>query len=843
MRLADHSAVSAAYALADQDLTRALIPRIREETLELLRSAAPVSPLLLEEVLASRDPQLRAALVASAALRGEVFDRLAALGDPALAVSLYGVSEWERTPAQRAAVWQGAAATSDDPGWQGKEGLVTRLMTVKGKELLGPALLSPFPELVAHARSVLDHIAERAARAQLGGHQAHRSPPTSRRHWRREPGTAEELVRDLRDKDFSGEIQLPTAPGAVDWERLVVEHRAEPFGAHRLGVLWVHPGCPEELGRGAFEQTTRTGPVGATAAPPSSELTQAAVESDNGHSFARLLGPGVTSGAFPVDRVLREVAPARKVLCALPGAHEGVQTALVAQVARLGGDFAPWRAVYAMLPRFSGTVTELVDAALAETPKHRGKPWPAPKGPEFPSRRQPNGRAAWLRLYDAADHPTRCALAEHMDGRAIQQLMLWHRPSDELRAHIVQSRGPSVLAGIASDWQTTPEVIAELIPHNDPEVNAALFVNTDLTPAQRGHVLSGRRWQDGASVDTAAADRLPLTRTLVHSVKESARRPWLLACADSGDPVLCRILLGSPRAKIHTRALELRMLVRLWERHGPDAVGELLEETDFPGRKQIKHPLTPKTLETGRAALAAETDNEGGLAVLRAAAEAAGSAAGRAEFLCEKGAGIDSDAWERAVELLEEEVGPGPVPWAELAAAHATKPLHDRTLVRLAPLTDCPAALAEDAVAAGLRLSHPEYRPRRTGKPPTASEMLGKLPLRVDNGVCRWLERAHQAGQVTLPEVIRVGFPAQATVAFLSRALAPADSGPTTYSSPTTDTDARTEEIRAARREVAALAAEHLADNPEGWALALRLIPEFEGTLPDLLLASGAVVG
>lgn len=136
MRLADQSAVSAAYALADQDLTRALIRRIREETLALLRSAAPVSPFLLEEVLASRDPQLRAALVASAALRGEVFQRLAALGDPTVAVTLYGVSGWERTPAQRAAVWQGAAATSDDPGWWGEEGLVTRLMTVKGKELL-----------------------------------------------------------------------------------------------------------------------------------------------------------------------------------------------------------------------------------------------------------------------------------------------------------------------------------------------------------------------------------------------------------------------------------------------------------------------------------------------------------------------------------------------------------------------------------------------------------------------------------------------------------------------------------------------------------------------------------
>ncbi|MFC8831049.1 hypothetical protein ACFT9I_37595 [Streptomyces sp. NPDC057137] len=825
MRLADHHVVSAAYALADQALTRALIPRIREETVELLRSAAPLPQLLLEEVLASRDPELCAALVSSAVHRGYVFGRLAALGDPALATSLYGAREWERTPAQRSAVWEGAAATADDPGWRAADGLLTKLMSSMKPELLEPALLAPFPELAAHARSVLDDRAKRVStRPPVNARPVNNTPPKTHPTWRRRPRTTKELVGDLRDKSFFGEIDLPTAPDALDWGELAAEHRADPFYVGRLRILWTHPGCPEELTLSAFEKT------GDGAGP--SMLTTAALESADGEAFARLLRPGISSGAFPVDRVLREVGPARKVLCSLPDNHAGVRAALVAQVARLGSDFAPWRAVYALLPRFSGTVTELVDAALAETPKHRGKTWPKPVGPEFPSRPQSGGRAAWLRLYDAADHPTRCVLGEHMDGRAIQQLLLWHRPSPELRAHIVQSRGPSVLAGIASDWQTAPEVIEELIPYNDSEVNAALFLNTDLTTAQRRHILSGRRWQDGVSADTPAADRLPLAEPLMDGVRESARRPWLLACADSGDPLLCRILLGTSRAKIHTPALEILMLVRLWERHGPDEVRELLDETDFPGRKQSKHPLSQKTLAAGRTALDAAAEAEAeldGLALLRAAFETAAGPAGRADFLCDKGAGIERDDLQKAIDLFEEEIGPGPVPWAELEAGHGVKPLHDRLLVRLAELDGCPPALTAESADAGLRLSHPEYRPRRGVQPPTASEMLKKLPLQVDNGGCRWLERAHHLGQVTLPEVVLTGFPAQATVAFLTRALAPGDSP-------------ATEEIRETRRAVAALAAEHLADNPEGWALALRLIPDFEGTLPDLLLASGAVL-
>ncbi|AQU67531.1 hypothetical protein [Streptomyces niveus] len=831
MRLAEHTVVSAAYALADRELTRALIPRIREETVGLLESRAPLPPALLEELIATRDPELRTALVASAGHRDDVFRRLAGRGDPAVAAGLYGERDRDRTPAQRAAVWEGAVATADDPGWRAEDGLPAKLLSSRQQEMLEPALLAPFPELVAHARSVLD--SENGSGKGAGSALRMTLPPSTtplkdRRSWERHPQTTKELIGDFRDNDFRGRTELPGTPGALDWDALLAEHRGEPLRPSALVTLWAHPDCPEELALAAFEaHWNNTLPDGAVYWSMVASPTLGSLED---HTLSKLLGRGLVSGAVPAERVLRETGAARRILCALPHDHGEIRAALAAQVARLGSDFAPWRAVYTLLPRFSGTVTELVDAALAEAPKHRGKPWPRPMGPEFPSRGASAGRAAWLRLYDAADHGTRCALVAHMDRRAIQHLLLWHRPSPELRAHIVQSRGASVLAGIASTWQTRPEVIEELIPYNESEVNAALFLNTDLTPAQRRHVLSGRRWRDGESADTPAADRIPLTKTLVQGLGESARRPWLLACADSGDPVLCGILLGSPRVKIHTPALELHMLVRLWERHGPGEVRALLDETDFPGRRrQPGHPLSPGTFEAGRAAVDAAAEPDG-LALLRAAYEAAASPAGRADFLADKGSGPENDDLTKALELLDEEVGPGPFPWAELAAAHGAKPLHDRLLVRLAPMDGCPASLAGDSAAARLRLSHPHYRPRRGAKPPTVPEMLKKLPLQLDNGGCRWLEKAYALGQVTLPEVVRTGFPAQATIAFLSRALAPGDSP-------------GTEEVRATRQAVAALATEHLSDNPEGWALALRLAPEFEGTLPDLLLASGAVVG
>jgi hypothetical protein len=930
MSRSDAAVTSAVYALTDRTVTRALLSRVRQETAELLTDDRHwLPPLLVDEVIASRDQELRVALASSAPHRpGDLFDRLAALGDPALAEGLYGMrghsrgsstQTWKGRPEQRRAVWAGAAATADDPGWRAPDGLLATLLATKDPDLLLPALDSPFPELVAHALTKTSHLnsAEvqlRTCRQVLARHGAQAlldlaKPPAVRRSVeetvrrvcasvnpdqelaeaiRREqkpprpapsvpapdtepsregaeqaarvdaaatgdPDTAppadttrraswvttDELIDRLRNGNRFESVYVPEEPEAIDWDALIEAHRAEPFSVPGLYRLWGGRGdCPEELAVAAFAADPPTRDPGGKRVGGGALHWSMLTAVDFGRYETRMqsvLAEGIPSGVFPVDRILAEIGPARHVLGALPHSDERVRGALDAQVARLGSDFANWRALHTRLPRFNGSVRALVDTALAEAPRHAGKPWPKPLGQEFPPRRNVVGRAAWLRLFDRAGKDAQLALSEHMDARTIQHLLVWHQPDQDLRDHIVATHGAAVLAGLASHWNTPAEVIEDLITYDEPEINAALFLHTDLTDAQRRHVLAGRLWEKGEA--TPLDERLPLTPALVEGLKESARRNWLLPVCDSGDPVLCRILLGCPRVKVHTEAQLLLMLVRLWERHGPDEVRALLDETKFPPRKQGKHPLPPKVLTTARAAL----DAADGLAALRAAQAHAAGPEGLVDYLrtvgpqgelaksldywAEENNGVRTDPSRAGIVRRTE-----PMPWRELLAAHRTEPLPDRLLVDLMGLANCPADLTEAAAVAELRLSHGNYTPRRGKRLPTVPEMLRKLPSPVYEGRSHWLEKALETGQVTHADVLRDAFPARACVAFLASALRPAPEG-----------EGGTEDRDEIRRAVDELTRQHLGDAPDSWALALHLTADFEGTLPELLAATGAV--
>lgn len=926
MQLADPPVTSAAYALADRALTRALLTRLPEETAALLGSDEPLPPVLVDEVFDTTDPEFRRVLAGAATRRGALYDRLAALGDPDLAVALYGLTSWTgrlRTAEERAKVWQGAAATADAPGWRDPDGLVAKLLEDDRAPTLLPALHSPFPDLVRHAlvktvgdrtaedelracRNVLAHggvetlrstvlaqteppalcrqvaeqvrlacasadpaaLLDEAIRvAQEARHAAAEQPVTgsgarqgaadtafppvtghTSGHREHAPATLHELIELMYDTEWHY-TSLPEGT-PLDWHALLAAHREKRFSSEGLRLLWQQEGCPEELAVEAFVwHRGLSEPVGALHWPMLSAVDFSAEE----ETLRDVLPPGIASGAFPVPRVLGEVRPARKVLDGLPHDDGRVRSALAAQVARLGADFAPWRALYTLLPRFSGTVSEAVDAALDAASRHRGKGWPKPVGPEFPPRGNSLGRTAWLHLFDRADPATQRAVGAEMDARTIQYLLLWHDPAPELRDHLVQTHGAAVLAGLAGQWTTPADVIEELIRYDDPEVNAALFLYTNLTAAQRRHVLSGRHWADPDTTPTEGAgaaseeatpqdDRLPLTAALVNGLKESARRNWLLPACDSGDPLLCRVLLGSPRVKVHTDAQYLLMLIRLWERHGPGEVRALLDETRFPGRKPGRHPLPRDIVKTaGRALEAAD-----GLTLLRTAQAEAASPAGQAAFLQANGYGPGSDELTRALDLWAEENGPAPVPWDLLLAAHRTGPLHDRLLVGLAGLAECPPEITRDAREAKLRLSHRHYTPRRGSRPPTVPEMLKKLPLPMHGGKCPWLSDVYRAGLVGFAEVLRDAFPARACTAFLGTAfLGTALTGPEDETARTVDgrADATVAaELREARTTVTDLVRTHLGDDVEAWALAVRLMPDFEGTLPELLASAGAIV-
>ncbi|MEU1785482.1 hypothetical protein ABZ553_06260 [Streptomyces sparsogenes] len=861
----DESLLSATFRLAGPALAPDLMARLREEAMALLAGREPLPDYLVDTALATGDAELVWALAGCppTAERLPALLRLASLGYTALGPRLYrGYGDRQEL---RAAVLEGAKRNLDDPDWHEPDGLVEFLLNSDGVEELLPALRAPFPAVVRHAletvghkvdaseqlaacRAVLAHggVAELAGLAGLytlrpavaelvrraaaapdpaavlesasvtedDGTAAADGPAPSEPA----PGAAAapsgtELVQQLRELTWTRE-GFPL--DGVDWDLVLAEHRREPLPDGALLTLAAHRGCPDEIVLAAYRKSPRHLP--ATSPLPWQLLS----ESDWGDSYSRfdlsrLLRRGIREGAYPVERVLREIRPARVVLGSLPYEETPVREELSGLVAGLGADWAAWRALYSLMPRFTGTSTELFAAAREQTAKHRGKTWPRPLTPEYPVSEPEGARAVFLRLYDLAAEDVRLALAEHLDFRSIQHLLVHYKPSAALRDRFVALHGVSVLAGIASSWELPEQTIAELLLHDDPEINAKLYLHTPLSPEQRRQILAGRR-----SRPAGGEGPLPLTEELFAELRNSGRRHWLLPALEAGDPRLARILLG--KIKLHTPAGQLLLLVRLWERHGAQEVRALLDETEFPERRSKKHPLPAATHKIVRAALEAAD----GLAELRERLARARSPESRAEYLRTAAAGR-RDQVTAALERLSEETGPD-LPWKELTAEHHRDPLPDALLVELAKRDELPEELRPDCQAAEVRLEHREHPHRLTGPRPTALDLLRQyqLPAYV-YGHQEWLNLAMSYGHLTLSDILREARPARVAAAYLAHR----------------DQEAREEEaeqLRRVRREIVDLVATHLGEDPEAWTVAMRLMPEFTGTLPELLATTAAVI-
>ncbi|MFI0777595.1 hypothetical protein [Streptomyces sp. NPDC021212] len=862
--------VSAAFQLAGPSLTSVLMPRLRQETLALLGSGERLPAHLVDEVFASGDRELLEALAgarAGAERQAELL-RLAELGDPGLAKALYTgplPGSWRQQ--LRSAVLGAAVAHSADPGWRAPGGLVEFLLSATASSELLPALEAPFPEVVRHViekigttldtpqqlracRATLTHggVAELAALAELPFvHSAvaevvHRAEAaqdpaamleTAERQAAEEASrgeaaagetegtapapTGDELVRRLRElKPGYGSFPL----GGVDWELLLAEHKRESFPWLSLTLLASRADCPDELVLAAYRRSER---LPDTSPLPFQLLTETDWKDGYHHDrLAQLLRRGLREGAYPLDRVLAEVRPASRVLASLPYGKEPLGPAMATLLETLGDDFAAWRALYSLLPRFTGSSAELFAASVEQKAKHRGKGWPRPLEAEYPVKRPPGLRETFLRLFREATEEVQTALAPHLDRRCVQHLLVYHQPSPALRDVFVSLHGAAVLASAASDWELPAEKIEELLIHDDPEINTKLYVYTPLTDEQRRGILAGRRFGP-----VPGTEPLPITDELIEEIRISGRRHWLLPVCDSGDPRLARILLG--KIKLHTLAGQLHLLVRVWERHGPEEVRGLLEETDFPERRARKHPLPPATHEIVRGAL----ESADGLAVMRAELARARGPEGQVAFLRPQ-SGETSVSVEPVLERLAEETGPG-LPWAELAREHERDPLPDGLLMALAEKGNCPEELRAAGHVAQLRLEHDAHPHKSTGPRPSPLDLmrhhpLPLMPLRRN----RWLDKAAALGMLTPLDVLYEAKPAGLAAAYLAyRHHGARQDAP----DPAAD-----EAALAASRKALELATTHLGEDPEAWALALRLLPDFTGTLPELLTTAAAIV-
>ncbi|WP_055553727.1 hypothetical protein [Streptomyces sp. NBRC 110028] len=860
--------VSAAFQVAGPSLSSALMPRLRQETLSLLRSRERLPAHLVGEVFASGDRELLEALAgarAGAERQAEML-RLAELADPGLARTLYTEplsGTWRQH--LRRTVLSAAAAHPADPGWRAPGGLVDFLLSATASYDLLPALEAPFPEVVRHVlekigtsldvsqqlracRAALTHggVAEVAALAELPAVHPAVVEVVRRVEVAQDPAAVleaaveaasvgeeaaaepeaveaapagDELVRRLRELTYG--MANPSLD-AVDWELLLAEEKREPFSGRALLLLASRPDCPDELVLAMYRRSSD--PLPATSPLPWRLLTETDWKDGYHHDrLARLLRRGIREGAFPVDRVLAEVRPASRVLASLPYGTEPLGPAVAALLEPLGGGFAAWRALYSLLPRFTGSSTELVAAAVEQQAKHRGKTWPRPLKAEYPVKRPDGLRGVFLQLFLQATEEVQTALAPHLDRRGVQHLLVFHQPSSALRDQLVNLHGTSVLACAASDWELPADKIEELLAHDEPEINTNLYVYTALTDEQRRGVLAGRRFGAAPEADgTPDAEPLPITDELIEHIRLSGRRHWLLPICDSGDPRLARLLLG--KIKLHTLAGQLRLLVRVWERHGAEEVRGLLEETEFPERRSRKHPLPKATHEIVRSALEAAD----GPAVLRAELDRSRGPAGRVAFLRAQGA--TRDLVTPALERLAEEAGPG-LPWAELAREHERDPLPDALLVVLAEADDCPEGLRTAGGVAALRLEHHAHPHKSTGPRPDPLDLVRHHPLpppphrRND-----WLDKAVGLGTLTPLDVLYEARPAGDAAAYLA------------YRHNRARQDGPDPAGLAASRKVLELATTHLGEDPEAWALALRLLPDFTGTFPELLSTAAAIV-
>ncbi|WP_331770188.1 hypothetical protein OG948_41620 (plasmid) [Embleya sp. NBC_00888] len=229
-------------------------------------------------------------------------------------------------------------------------------------------------------------------------------------------------------------------------------------------------------------------------------------------------------------------------------------------------------------------------------------------------------------------------------------------------------------------------------------------------------------------------------------------------------------------------------LVVVWERGGADAVRALLDDVTPPAR-QGRTAAPPFDAEVARYVREALAEPEG-LDRMRRYAATAGDPA---HVVAEIRRGSDAIRY-----LTDEGV---PIPWPELVAARAVRPLTLGPVDALVQRPDCPREILLD----GLRLRPNAY-----------------------TGRASWVRDSIERGTLTVRDISAHCAPAGMALML-------------TMGVPIT-TDPQEHERWIVRDLRAAGAIDRLGDSVEAWTIAIRMLPEFPGTLLELLDTVAAIV-
>ncbi|GAA2213762.1 hypothetical protein GCM10009850_092250 [Nonomuraea monospora] len=790
-------------------------------------------------MLASGEPAQLGLLATNQRLlsdRPDLRDRLAATGCAPVARVILGLEHarqaaWPLRARRRVLDCAGGA------GWVGPEGVATALLATSDPGRLRAAVGCP---VAGVARGVLVSVGGGLTRAeQLRGlltvHD-HDGGPVALRlldgaSWLR-PVVAE-VVRDVLAAGDAGALRKATevAEGTdglveelldggsaereellglrdeVDWG--LVAASSGMFDEVAAGALVARADCPDwvrdELyrvhGVTVAERAARVDagmfavmPGGARAAKAVGVVARRVLDEGSGDASAPVL---------PAMAVLEAARPAAAVLEAVrqpsegggPG-WEGLAGALAALVGeRLGEDVEAWRAVRARLPRFAGTVTELLAASAGKQGASGGAGqaggWPGGSAmPEAERSTTVTGaRSAFLTLLDAA--PAHDALLPHLDDRTVCDLFGHGRWRPEWIDLALSSPDPRHLRVLTNRGSLPTAAIDVLMRLDDPAVNARLFVRTGATAPQRERLLSGRPFN--------APGPLPLDPDMVEELSRRAAGWRGRDAVDCADLELQRHILRHVR--VRGIVPQLRMMLNLWERHGADQVTNLLD--DEPQAVAHTRKVIRREVRAYLTKLLAARDRDAALARLRARVAEGETAQWQIAALREQE--HSGNELFKEAQLWH---------WADLLAEHARDPLPGVALNGLARIPECPEELRAQAALHGY-----DQAPRKVldalAAGTTPQELLRGGPINSD--VVTWVHQATKAGQLTWDEVLECARPARRVLMVWGGERL---------------RDPLTSLVRAC-----------LDPAPEAWVLALRMLPDFTGSVAELLRTAATATG
>ncbi|WP_436774373.1 hypothetical protein [Yinghuangia sp. YIM S09857] len=345
------------------------------------------------------------------------------------------------------------------------------------------------------------------------------------------------------------------------WHELAARHAADPLPWGAAVALLEHSRCPRRFQAELLATHPR---AVQSVARPGMEAVRVCHEQGEDQLTKQVLLRGMATGGIDARHLVTEVRPARLALTALThGGIEAVatQAAAAAQVRRIlvplvAEHPGAWRALYAALPEFGGSISELLAAAA-------GIPHQPRRAGELP-RPGRQGTWAYTVLISLADPEHTVQALDFLDDTHLAPIAGSRELPQAVADHVCAHGGPVSRRVLAGNPALRVDLVEALVLGGDRAIASAAYRNPRCPMPLRQYILS----VDGIE-DDLRAELLAETRP---------EHLWpLLASAEAA------LLRHVAQASVGEfgKWTRLRAAYRLAELHGVDALDGLPDDAEI----------------------------------------------------------------------------------------------------------------------------------------------------------------------------------------------------------------------------------------------------------------------